>query len=59
MLRKRDPDTFKNYLQDDSGMSAGNAQEITFPQTEQEALAYFKEAAQKKLRLPYPEPGPV
>ncbi len=48
MLRKKDSDTFKDYLQDNSGLHAGFAEEIVFPETELEAVAYFKEAAEKK-----------
>ncbi|MCG2711768.1 MAG: hypothetical protein L6416_05540 [Candidatus Omnitrophica bacterium] len=36
-----------DYLQDNFGLSAGNADEIIFPETEQEAVAYFKETAEK------------
>ncbi len=51
MLRKKNIDTFKDYLQDSSGLSCGNAREIVFPKTEYEAIAYFKEAASGKMPL--------
>ncbi len=49
MLRKKDLDTFTDYLHDNSGLSAGFAEEIIFPETEQEVVEYFKEAAYKKI----------
>lgn len=49
MLRKKDPDTFIDYLQDNSGLPLGSAEEIVFPESEKEAAAYLQEAASKKM----------
>ncbi|MBI4846098.1 MAG: FAD-binding oxidoreductase [Candidatus Omnitrophica bacterium] len=48
MLRNNDKNTFINYLEDNSGLKRGDAEEIVFPQTEEEAIEFLKESAGNK-----------
>jgi len=48
-LRKNDQETFSDYLEDSSGLGGGWADEIVFPETEQEASEFLSEAAAKKI----------
>ena len=47
MLRKKDSSIFSDYLEDNSGLAGGYAEEIVFPETEEETVEFFKEMAQK------------
>ncbi|MFH1460671.1 MAG: FAD-binding oxidoreductase [Candidatus Omnitrophota bacterium] len=49
MLRKNDQTLFGDYLEDSSGLDAGFAKEIVYPETEDELVDFIKELAVTKL----------
>ncbi len=49
MLIKTDKDTFLDYLEDSSGLKGGWAEEVIFPESEEELIAFLKEANLKKI----------
>lgn len=51
MLRKNDAQAFLDYLTDNSGLIGGYAEEIVLPETEKEAVEFFKEASSKNLKV--------
>lgn len=48
MIKKTDKNEFYDYLEDNSGVSGGYAEEIAFPASEKEAIELLKDTADKK-----------
>lgn len=48
MLIKTNKDTFLDYLEDSSGLKGGWAEEVIFPESENELVDFLKEANRKK-----------